>query len=590
MKQEHPDRGLSGEIRQGVESAMLRELYHILGNPCFVRSPTLARLLAYLVFETLKGNGDKLKSYTVAVDCLGRQPDFDAQSDSYPRVQIMRLRKLLDAFYAKHAPLEGICLYMVAGSYQIRMGAPENAYPELFRHARPPHGDAPCFPPEGDKGSEPAQTARSALSAFALAIAALLLIPLASFAILNGTSRNAKPKPAALADRAPVIVIDAVQSSANEAASSMADEIFATLIDGIGRSWVVRVRLSGSETQEAIPYAARYRLESRLSGASDGGRRLYLRLTDTGSSDLLWSSTIAIGQKTSPAERLGPAIARLAGPFGIVATRELERAAPNASGDYICLLHYTTFLKAQSGAARSIVEKCLRKPFANHRLNAVRLAFRSFFLIETAGPDNRQARLAQASRLAAQSLETDPKEAYAHFAVARLHYARGDCEAGNIHTRHAYEANPYGPVMLSVLGNFAAECGLEEAGRLIDRAFALRTPGESYAKLSLVLAAIRDANRHRLIALSSGDTSHASLNLPYHHLCETLIAAALDKPKLAQKHWLALTRSIGGRARPADEMLAHLIFSERVRTRIIAYLGERGALPAPASIKPQGEM
>lgn len=500
MKREHPPQSLPGETRPGVESAMLRELYHILGDRSFIKSPTLSKLLAYLVFEAIKGNGDKLKSYTVAVDCLGRQPDFDVRSDSYPRVQIMRLRKLLDAFYAKNPPLEGICLYMVAGSYQIRMGAPENAYPELYRHSRATYRDAPPPPLEHsvsgvDAAGEAAasaggsaKTVRNILPAFALAIVALLLIPLASFVILSSTSRNAKPKPAADGGRAPVIVVDAVQSAGNEAASSMADEIFATLIDGIGRSWVVRVRVTGSEAQTEAPNAAHYRLESRLSGTGNGARRLYLRLTDTGSSDLLWSSTIAIERKSPPAARLGPAIARLASPFGIIATRELERAAPNASGDYICLLHYTAFLKAQGGAARSIVEKCLGKPFTNRRLNAVRMAYLSFFLIETATPDNRQARLVQASRLAAQSLETDPKEASAHFAVARLHYAGGNCEAGNIHTRNAREANPYGPTMLSTLGNFAAKCGLESADRIIDRAAAIQTPGGYHTASLLVLA------------------------------------------------------------------------------------------------------
>lgn len=96
--------------RPGLESAMRSELYHVLRDHSFLKSPTLSKLLAYLVFETINGNGDKLKSYTVAVDCLGKSPDFDAKSDSYPRVQTMRLRKLLEAFYSKNLPSDGLCL------------------------------------------------------------------------------------------------------------------------------------------------------------------------------------------------------------------------------------------------------------------------------------------------------------------------------------------------------------------------------------------------------------------------------------------------------------------------------------------------
>jgi adenylate cyclase len=93
-----------------IAQSLLGELKHALSHRNFVKSPTLSKLLAFLVFETLNGNGDKLKSYTVAVDCLGKDADFDPQTDSYPRVQTMRLRKLSEEFYAKNAPVNRLCL------------------------------------------------------------------------------------------------------------------------------------------------------------------------------------------------------------------------------------------------------------------------------------------------------------------------------------------------------------------------------------------------------------------------------------------------------------------------------------------------
>lgn len=76
------------------------EFERIAQSPQFARSPVLRRLLAYLIEETLVGNGARLKAYQIAVDGLGRDEDFDPQSDSYPRVQVGRLRKMLDLFYA----------------------------------------------------------------------------------------------------------------------------------------------------------------------------------------------------------------------------------------------------------------------------------------------------------------------------------------------------------------------------------------------------------------------------------------------------------------------------------------------------------
>lgn len=574
-----------------AEAVILRELYHILADPSFVRSPTLSKLLVYLAIETLNGNGDKLKSYTIAVDCLGKDPDFDAQTDSYPRVQMMRLRKLLDAFYAKNTPLEGLCLYMVPGSYRIRMESPENAYPEFYRHSLAPPSDkiaghsesgfseaAPPIEPTGppDKRAKPVRAIATALSIALMALALAFSTP----HFLHGVfvQKVKASAPDAITGRAPVMVIDAVPSAGNETAKGMADEIFATLIDGIGRSWVIRVRLAEGSDEEKSPNAARYRLESRLGRAVDDNRRLYLRLIDTRSSDLLWSTTISLDQKAPIAEKLGPAIARLTGPFGIVATREIEQATPRASGDYLCLLRYMQLLKTRNGSARPALEKCLGKPFDNRRLDAVRLALRSFLIIESSTSGNWQAQLAKANSLVAQSLEADPKEAYAHFAAARLRYVSGDCTTGNIHARLAYDANPYAPILLSVLGNFAAECGLTEADAMLDRAFAFRIPGESYAKLSLVLAGIRSDDWQRLIALSSDSGTGASFNPLYHHLCEALIAAALDRPQLAREHWRRLNRAVGGRMRPADGILAQLIFSKQLRSRIIGYLGEKGVI------------
>ena len=74
-----------------------------------------------------------MKSYSVAVEGLGRAPDFDAIADSYPRVQISRLRKQLAAHYARHHVAgRKICLYLQPGSYLVRVAGLATAYPDLY--------------------------------------------------------------------------------------------------------------------------------------------------------------------------------------------------------------------------------------------------------------------------------------------------------------------------------------------------------------------------------------------------------------------------------------------------------------------------
>lgn len=83
----------------------------------------LSTLLRYLVREEMAGRGERLKGYAIAVDVLRRGEDFDPSIDSHVRVEMMRLRKALDEYYAladKSAPLT---IYFDKGSYRPRFRA-----------------------------------------------------------------------------------------------------------------------------------------------------------------------------------------------------------------------------------------------------------------------------------------------------------------------------------------------------------------------------------------------------------------------------------------------------------------------------------
>lgn len=570
---------------------MRGELYHILRDRSFLKSPTLSKLLAYLVFETINGNGDKLKSYTVAVDCLGKSPDFDAKSDSYPRVQTMRLRKLLEAFYSKNLPSNGLCLYMVAGSYRVRLGPPETAYPELFRplstnRIAPEHGsdDALVEPESKHKAvaafDEPEHKVGVEIASILAFSFAITMVVAAAYYWLSGmyqsdVARAQSPRVAEV----PVVLVNAIQSSDDAQTVAAADDVFAELVDGLGRSWAVRVSLPQDKTdQPSQKTQADYQLQARLGKLKEGRHPLYLRLTETRSSELVWSSTAWLDPEKDAPDNLGPSIAQLASPFGIIAKREAEQITNDTQNGYACLMRYVTYLRTQDLAARPVLEKCLKIPVDDARLNAVRMAIRSFFLVETSTPENRAARFKQAKILSSRAVANEPEEAYTHFAEARFHYVMGQCDAGNAHTRHAVKANPYDPVLLAILGNFASECGMPGADKFIDQAFNQRTPGETFSRLTLILASIRRNDRERLIALSSSPADGISFSPAYYHLCEALIAASLGNSERAKPHWNALATIVGSDPNAPEKVLEHIVVSQRIRSSIIAYLFEQKVL------------
>ena len=78
-----------------------RQLERILSSPVFKTTPSLTRLLRYLVEKTLEGHGGDLKEYTIGVDVFDRKA-FDPKSDSIVRKQAGRLRARLAAYYRQH--------------------------------------------------------------------------------------------------------------------------------------------------------------------------------------------------------------------------------------------------------------------------------------------------------------------------------------------------------------------------------------------------------------------------------------------------------------------------------------------------------
>lgn len=587
----------------GFSAAMRLERDHLFDSGHFAKAPTLMRLLAFLVEQTLAGKGEELKSYSVAVDGLGRDPDFDSQADSYPRVQVVRLRKMLESFYARHEPVEHSCIFLKSGSYRVRLAPLSAAYPELVR-AHPvaaltkfPAAEvetslAPSYTEEADL---PEQVLPEAVSFepesnglrgkhirdWRLVAATLLLI----FFVLVGYAFNSPelqktPQAAAIQIEAPVLLLEPVSSASDNRSAAIADDIYALLADGIGRSWIVRLRLSDAPVPSTHSAMPAYRITVQLGEVSGEGRPLYLRLTEYDTSNLLWSTTVNVTSAGKIGGSLGPAIAQLTGPFGVIAARENRIAQGRFGPGYSCLLGYLSNIVKNSSKSDKDLGNCLTKENADAKLDAVRLAFQSFYAIEgiAEGPD-RKVRLLSAMNLARKSINADPKEAYAHFAMARIQFVAGNCQMGQQHSVHAVEANPNDPVILAVLGNFTAMCGYKEGFAMLDRAYAFRSPGESHARLSLILAAIWQKRFDRLQILREHGEQASGTSAAYHYLCETLIAAALDDTDAARSNWQKFRASPNARSGSDDEMLKSLIMSSEVRSKILGFLKQKEVLP-----------
>lgn len=99
------------------DSEIRAALARVISSPGFRSSPRLNSFLTFVVETTLSGQADRIKGYTIAVEALGREKDFDPQGNSLVRVEAIRLRRVLEDYYAGPGQHDPIVITLPRGSY-----------------------------------------------------------------------------------------------------------------------------------------------------------------------------------------------------------------------------------------------------------------------------------------------------------------------------------------------------------------------------------------------------------------------------------------------------------------------------------------
>jgi TolB-like protein len=106
-----------------------RQVQQILSSGHFDASVRNRRFLEFIVDQTLAGNGDRLKGYTIALEVFDRDPSFDPQLDPVVRIEAGRLRRSLERYYLTEGKTSGVIVSIPKGKYvpqfEIRSRAQE---------------------------------------------------------------------------------------------------------------------------------------------------------------------------------------------------------------------------------------------------------------------------------------------------------------------------------------------------------------------------------------------------------------------------------------------------------------------------------
>jgi TolB-like protein len=97
--------------------AIYQQLERIFLDPLFINSQVLKKFLSFIVDQTLQGNSQQLKEYTVAVNVLDKPSNFKPQENSIVRIHAGRLRRALNHFYNNNETPEPVHISVPLGTY-----------------------------------------------------------------------------------------------------------------------------------------------------------------------------------------------------------------------------------------------------------------------------------------------------------------------------------------------------------------------------------------------------------------------------------------------------------------------------------------
>src|SRR5215203_6688372 len=99
---------------------ILQQLERVLSSSVFRRAERSSALLRFIVEQTLDGQADRLKEYTLGAEALGRGESFDPRTDPVVRAEASRLRTRLEQYYNTSRRGDGLVIALPKGSYVPR--------------------------------------------------------------------------------------------------------------------------------------------------------------------------------------------------------------------------------------------------------------------------------------------------------------------------------------------------------------------------------------------------------------------------------------------------------------------------------------
>ena len=97
--------------------AIERQLDKIFQFPVFTESAILRKFLEFIVGQTLDGNENCVKEYTIAINVLGKPAHFKPHENGIVRIHAGRLRRALHRYYEESGDKDAVYISVPKGKY-----------------------------------------------------------------------------------------------------------------------------------------------------------------------------------------------------------------------------------------------------------------------------------------------------------------------------------------------------------------------------------------------------------------------------------------------------------------------------------------
>lgn len=408
------DQPIPDEVRVALD--------RIVTSDGFRSSPQLAAFLIFVVEAVLNGRADRIKGYTIGVEVLKRNKNFDPQTDPIVRVEATRLRRAIERYYSGPGADDSVRIKLVRGNY------------------------IPVFYYQDTEQREPARSVSPAADTF--------------------QSSNGMP----------MLFIQPFDVHTTSGAQMVSGTtLHEKLCDAFARFDTINI-ISGADQSAEAGASYNYRLNGSVEFRDDGTTNVHFRLLDSRDGTVVWSRvferlTTAGGRGAAEDAIVTELAAILLQPYGVIRAHERVRHLATDAGDprYRCIVEasesFRSFDPTQHVQARACLEHLTASDpsFASGFSYLAAIYFREF-QYGYAGQMGDRVMLDRALEMARRAIELKPENSRAYQILFGVLFARQEIAAAFAAGDKAIALNRYDTTVMSDYGGRLIMVGEIERG------------------------------------------------------------------------------------------------------------------------------